>query len=268
MCKKPHFITFSGKKRSNWEKNQKKAGAGINCGPWPIFPKYHTFDPLLYLGCQCSGHIFFFFCKKQVQITRYLGKKTYGHQLGPMTHFLQTRNLTYFYTRGEVPAHTFAKLPVRPLIMTPKKTDTDINYNPWPIFWQPQIWPTFIFLYHQFLKSSSACSNSWPTKKILRASTRTHDPFSDNPKIWPTFIYRGEVAAHTFAKLPVRALINDPKKLFQKKLFVTIPQWPETFPSSTTFHLTAIGAKCGLQLNDPIDWFKLRLNQPKIRVYT
>ena len=22
-------------------------------------------------------------------------------------------------------------------------------------------------------------------------------------------------------------------------------------------------AKCGLQLNDPIDWFKLRLNQPK-----
>ena len=49
-------------------------------------------------------------------------------------------------------------------------------------------------------------------KKNLRASTRTHDPFSDNPKIWPTFIYRGEVPAHTFAKLPVRALINDPQK--------------------------------------------------------
>ena len=49
-------------------------------------------------------------------------------------------------------------------------------------------------------------------KKNLRASTRTHDPFFDNPEIWPTFIYREEVPAHTFAKLPERALINDPKK--------------------------------------------------------
>ena len=49
-------------------------------------------------------------------------------------------------------------------------------------------------------------------KKNLRASTRTHDPFFDNSKIWPTFIYRGEVPADTFAKVPVRVLINDPKK--------------------------------------------------------
>ena len=53
-------------------------------------------------------------------------------------------------------------------------------------------------------------------KNKIRASTRPHDPFFDNPKIWPTFIYRGEVPADTFAKLPVCALINDPKKLFQK----------------------------------------------------
>ena len=49
-------------------------------------------------------------------------------------------------------------------------------------------------------------------KKNLRASTRTHDPFFDNSRIWPTFIYRGEVPAHRFAKLPVCVLINDPKK--------------------------------------------------------
>ena len=49
-------------------------------------------------------------------------------------------------------------------------------------------------------------------KTNLRASTRTHDPFFDNSKISPTFIYRGEVPADTFAKLPVRVLINDPKK--------------------------------------------------------
>ena len=99
-------------------------------------------------------------------------------------------------------------------------------------------------------------------KKNLWASTRTHDPFSDNSKIWPTFIYRREVPAHTFVKLPVRALINDPKKLFQKKVYVTIPQWFETFPNMSDLRSGRNRAKCGLVLNDPIDWFKLRLNQP------
>ena len=49
-------------------------------------------------------------------------------------------------------------------------------------------------------------------KKTYGHQLWTHDPFSDNPKIWPTFISRGEVPAHTFAKLPVSALINDPGK--------------------------------------------------------
>ena len=119
---------------------------------------------------------------------------------------------TFIY-RGEVPANTFAKLPVRVLINDPKKNWYRHQLQPMaPFFDEPQIWPTFIFLHHQFFKSSSACSNSSPTKKHLRASTRTHDPFFDNSEIWPTFIYRGEVPAHTFAKLPVHVLINDPKK--------------------------------------------------------
>ena len=101
-------------------------------------------------------------------------------------------------------------------------------------------------------------------KKNLWASTRTHDPFFDNPEIWPTFIYRGEVPPDTFTKLPVHALINNPKKLFQKKVYVTIPQWFETFPNMSDLRSGLNRAKCGLALNDPIDWFKLRLNQPKI----
>ena len=147
--------------------------------------------------------------------------------------------------------------------MTPKKLIQTSTTTHAPFFDEPQIWPTFIFLYHQFFKSSSPCSNSWPTKKNLRASTRTHDPFFDNSEIWPTFIYRGEVPAHTFAKLPVRALINDPKKIFQKEVYVTIPQWFETFPNVSDLWSGRNRAKCGLVLNDPIDWFKLRLNQPK-----
>ena len=66
---------------------------------------------------------------------------------------------------------------------------------------------------------------------------------------------------------PDRVLINDPKKLFRKKLYVTIPQWSETFPSRSDLSSDHNSAKCGLALNDPIDWFKLRLNQPK-RLFT
>ena len=102
-------------------------------------------------------------------------------------------------------------------------------------------------------------------KKKCQASTRAHDPFFDILKIWPTFIYRGEVPSHTFAKLPVHVLINDPKKMFRKKLYVTIPQWFETFPNMSDLWPGRNRAKCGLQLNDPIDWLKLRLSQPKRR---
>ena len=62
---------------------------------------------------------------------------------------------------------------------------------------------------------------------------------------------------------PDHVLINDPKKLFRKKLYVTIPQWSETIPSMSDLSSDHNSAKCGLALNDPIDWFKLRLNQPK-----
>ena len=90
--------------------------------------------------------------------------------------------------------------------------------------------------------------------------------FLTTPK-FDLLLYRGEVPADTFAKLPVRALINDPKKLFQKKVYVTIPQWFETFPNVSDFRSGRNRAKCGLALNDPIDWFKLRLNQPKTNLW-
>ena len=73
----------------------------------------------------------------------------------------------------------------------------------------------------------------------------------------------GHRAWHTFAKLPVLALINDLKKKFWKKLYVTIPQWSEAFRNMSHLRSGWNRAKCGLQLNDPIDCFKLRLNQPK-----
>ena len=169
---------------------------------------------------------------------------------------------TFIY-RGEVPAHTFAKLPVHVLINDPKKN-----------WYRHQLQPMLHFSMHQkfdllpyfciinFLNLPLHALIHDLQKKNLWASTRTHDPFFDKTKIWPTFIYRGEVPAHTFAKLPVCALINDPKKLFQKKVYVTIPQWFETFSNMSDLRSGRNRAKCGLVLNDPIDWFKLRLNQP------
>ena len=55
---------------------------------------------------------------------------------------------------------------------------------------------------------------------MLRASTRAHDPFFGEPKIWPNFISSRFAPLNTFAKLPVRALINVLEKMAQKKLIV------------------------------------------------
>ena len=141
MCKKPLFLSLFLEKEVKLEKNQKKAGAGINCGPWSIFPNITHLIHFDIWGVKCSGQIFFvLFLRKTGQITRYLEKK-----------------------------------------------------------------------------------NLW-------ASTRSHDPFFHNPKIWPTFIYRGEVPAHTFAKLPVGAPITDLKKFDPKKVILVkthhLAMWP------------------------------------------
>ena len=56
-------------------------------------------------------------------------KKSYGHQLGPMTHFLMNQKFDpILYFRGSPPLNTFAKLPVHALIndlekMGPKKVN-------------------------------------------------------------------------------------------------------------------------------------------------
>ena len=76
-------------------------------------------------------------------------------------------------------------------------------------------------------------------KKRGQASTRALDPFSDNLKIWPTFIYRREVPSHTFAKLPLCVLINDPKKLDPKSSLQLqthhLVMWPTSTSRSQNF---------------------------------
>ena len=101
-----------------------------------------------------------------------------------------------------------------------------------------------------------------PEKKVW-ASTRAYDLFFDNKKFDLILWDMGDTGGNTFAKLPACALINDLKKKFRKKLYVTIPQWSEAFRNMSHLPSGWNRAKCGLQLNDPIGWSKLRLNQPK-----
>ena len=115
--------------------------------------------------------------------------------------------------RGEVPADTFAKLPVRVLIHDPKKNWYRHQLQPMLHFLINHKFDLLSYFYIiNFLNLPLRALIHDLQKKNIRASTRTHDPFFDNSKIWPTFIYRGEVPADTFAKLPVCVLINDPKK--------------------------------------------------------
>ena len=231
------------------------------------------FDLLLYIGEKCAKNPYFyhFFWKKEVKLEKNQKKAVVGINCGPWPIFPNITHLTHFYIWGvKCSGHIF-------FILFLGKTGQITRYL-WKknygyqlghmthFLTNPKIWPTFIYLYHQFFKSSCACSNSWPTKKNLRASTRTHDPFSDNSKIWPTFIYRGEVPADTFAKLPVCALINDPKKLFPKKVYVTIPQWFETFPNMSDLRSGRNRAKCGLVLNNQLPVHTL-INDPQKNWY-
>ena len=125
MCKKPLFLSLFLEKRGQIGKKSKKSCCRHQLRTMTYFSKYHTFDPLWYLGCQMlQTHFFFTFSAKNRSNNKIFGKKTYGHQLGPMTHFLTTLkfDLLFIY-RGEVPAHTFAKLSVRALITDLKKFD-------------------------------------------------------------------------------------------------------------------------------------------------
>ena len=106
-AKNPYFYHFFWKKEVKLEKNQEKAVAGINCGPWPIFPNITHLTNFYIWGVKCSGQIFFLlFLGKTGQITRYLGKKTYRHQLGPITHFLTTPKFELLSYIGEKCLHT------------------------------------------------------------------------------------------------------------------------------------------------------------------
>ena len=121
---------------------------------------------------------------------------------------------TFIY-RGEVPVDTFAKLSVRVLINDPKKNWYRHQVQPMLHFLTNQKFDLLSYFYIiNFLNLPLRALIHDLQKKNIRASTRTHDPFFDNSEIWPTFIYRGEVPADTFAKLPVRVLINDPKKTY------------------------------------------------------
>ena len=183
MCKKnPIFITFSGKKRSNWEKI-KKSWCGHQLQTMTYFSKYHTFDPLLYLGCQMlRTHFFLTFSGKNRSNNKIFGKKIYGHQLGPMTHFLTTPKfdlLSYIYIVN------FLNLPVRALIHDLQKKNLQASTRTHDPFLTTPKFDLLLYIgekcvkkpyfYHFFWKKEVKLGKN--KKKLVRASTADHDLF-------------------------------------------------------------------------------------------
>ena len=114
MCKENLFLSLFLEKRGQIGKKSKKSCCRHQLWTMTYFSKYHTFDPLLYLGCQMlQTLIFLLFLEKTGQITRYLEKKTYGHQLGPMTHFFMNHK---FDLLSYISIINFLNLPVHALI--------------------------------------------------------------------------------------------------------------------------------------------------------
>ena len=125
MQKTPIFITFPGKKEVKLGQNQKKAGTGINCGPWPIFPNITHLTHFYIWGVKCSGHILFLlFLGKNRWNNKIFGKKNLRTSTRSHDPFFDNHKIwpTFIY-RGDVPVDTFAKLPVCALITDLKKFD-------------------------------------------------------------------------------------------------------------------------------------------------
>ena len=66
-------------------------------------------------------------------------KKTYGHQLGSMTHFLTTPKFDLLLYIGEKCLWTCAKLPVHAVIHDQKKMIQTSTTTHDPFFYKPQI---------------------------------------------------------------------------------------------------------------------------------
>ena len=67
--KKTLFLSLFLEKRGQIGKKSKKSWCGHQLWTMAYFSKYHTFDPLLYLGCQMlrTHFFFYFFWEKQVK---------------------------------------------------------------------------------------------------------------------------------------------------------------------------------------------------------
>ena len=76
MCKKPLFLSLFLGKRGQIGKKSQKSCCGHQLRTMAYFSKYHSFDPLLYLGCQMlRTHFFFTFSAKNRSNNKIFGKK-------------------------------------------------------------------------------------------------------------------------------------------------------------------------------------------------
>ena len=125
MCKKPLFLSLFLEKRGQIGKKSRKSCCGYQLWTMTYFSKYHTFDPLLYLGCQMLWtHFFFTFSGKNRSNNKIFGQKNLQASTRAHNPFFDNPKIwpTSIY-KGGVPGYTFSKLPVRALITDLNKFD-------------------------------------------------------------------------------------------------------------------------------------------------
>ena len=122
-------------------------------------------------------------------------KKTYGHQLGPMTHFLTTPKFDLLLYIGEKCVknpyfyHFFWKKEVK--LEKNQKSCCGHQLRTMTYFSTYHTFDPLLYLGCQMLRThffftfsvKNRSNNKICEKQNLWASTRSHDPFFDNPKI-------------------------------------------------------------------------------------
>ena len=190
--KKNLWASLFLEKRGQIGKKSKKSWYRHQLRTMTYFSKYHTFDPLLYLGCQMLGTLFFFtFSAKNRSNNKIFGKKNLWASTRSHDPFLTTPK---FDLLSYIHIINFLNLPVHALIHDLQKKNLWASTRTHdPFFDNPKIWPTFIYRGEvppdTFAKLPVCALINDPKKKLIQKSTTTHAPFFDNPKIWPTFIY-------------------------------------------------------------------------------
>ena len=128
MGKKPIFIIFGGKKRSNWKKFKKTLMRASTRDHDPFWANTKIWPTLIFPRCTPSNTFAMLPVRALINDP---SKKNYGCQLWPMTFFWQHKIWPNF---NICMIQFFSQLPVHVLINDPKKKEVRASTRAYDLF--------------------------------------------------------------------------------------------------------------------------------------